>query len=268
MSINPIAAALLGVSLHLRCWRRGVRSLEQEHGPSDPAEPGVAGHLVHHREEPSVLVPDPEADGLEELHPALSVRDGLLDPRVAQPHPPELVAPGIPEQVAQQALEHLDGGGGRGRVGGEVRGGARAGAPRRREAPIEVLGDRELGAERVPAARARDGGRAVCVGAAGGGGDEGREGGEFGGRRGRGCRRWPPIGGRPGVRGSRVRGAGNEVGGGGGGAGAEDVGGALEGGGGPGGGDLLHEILHLVLHHRGRRRRRSKRGCGGEGVGA
>ena len=132
--------------------------LEQEHGPPDPAEPRIAGHIVHHREELPSLFPDPEPNGLQELHPALPVRHSLLDPRVAQPHPPKLVAAGLLKQVAQQALEHLHGGRGRGRVGGEVRGGAYAGAPRRREAPVEVLGYRQLGPERIPAARARDGG--------------------------------------------------------------------------------------------------------------
>lgn len=106
--------------------------LEQEEGPPDTVEPGVAGHFVHHGEGLPALIPDPEPDGLQELRAAFSVRHGLLDPRVAQPHPPELVVAGLPEQVAQQAFDHFNGSGRRGWVGSEVRGGARAGAPRGR----------------------------------------------------------------------------------------------------------------------------------------
>ena len=158
--------------------------LEQDDGPPDPIEPRVPGHFVHHGEGFSALISDPEPDGLQELHPAFPVRHGLFDPRVAQPHPPELVVLGLPQQVAQQAFDHLHGGRGRGRVGGEVRGGARAGAPCRREAAVEMLGDGDLGRERVSAAGASDdgGGRgAVRIWTAGGGGDEGREGGGIGG---------------------------------------------------------------------------------------
>jgi hypothetical protein len=130
--IRHIAATLLGLSLHLPWSRRGVCPLEQEEGPPDTVEPGVAGHFVHHGEGLPALIPDPEPDGLQELRAAFSVRHGLLDPRVAQPHPPELVVAGLPEQVAQQAFDHFNGSGRRGWVGSEVRGGARAGAPRGR----------------------------------------------------------------------------------------------------------------------------------------
>ena len=234
--------------------------LKQENSPPDPAKPRVVGRLVHHREELPALIPDREPHRLEEVQPALPVRDGLLDPRVPEPDPPELVVPGLLEQVPEQLLRHLHGG--RGRVAREVRGRARAGAASRREAAVEVLGDGVLGGEGVAAVGARDGVAAVRIWAAGGGGgDERGEGGEIGGAG------WARglllLGGRSAGIGVRVGGAGGG-GGGGGGGGAEDVGGALEGWGG-GGGDLLHEILHLVLHHGGRRRRVVGGGGGGGG---
>lgn len=159
-------------------------SLEQEDGPPNPIEPGLAGNFLHHGEGLPALIPNREPDSLQELHPAFPVRYSLLNPRIAQSHPPEFVVAGLPEKVPQQAFDHVYGGRGRRRVGGEVRDGARAGAPRRSETAVEVLGDGELGRERVSAAGARDGGGgrdAVRVGAAGGGGggDEGRERGEI-----------------------------------------------------------------------------------------
>jgi hypothetical protein len=69
---------------------------------------------------------------------------------------------------------------------------ARAGAPCRREAAVEVLGDGDLGRERISAAGASDGGGgrgAVRIWTTGGG-DEGREGGEIGAALVESCRRW------------------------------------------------------------------------------
>ena len=81
--------------------------LEQEDGPPDPVELRLAWHLVHHGEGLPALIPDREADGLQELHPTIPVRQGLLDPRVAQSHLPELIVAGLPKQIAQQAFDHL-----------------------------------------------------------------------------------------------------------------------------------------------------------------
>jgi hypothetical protein len=120
-----------------------VCPLEQEDDPPDPIEPCVPGHFVHHGEGFSALISDPEPDGLQERHPAFPVRHRLFDPRVAQPHPPELVVLGLPQQVAQQAFDHLHGGRGRGRVGGEVRGSARG-------RPLPTRGSRRGARRRRP----------------------------------------------------------------------------------------------------------------------
>jgi len=109
LSISPIAAALLGVSLHLSTTTSGVSSRSR-------ARPSCSRWASRRQLAPRpwwwrapCSCPRPGTRRPQGAPPRPPVHHGLFDPRVAQPHPPKLVAAGLLKQVAQQALEHLHG---------------------------------------------------------------------------------------------------------------------------------------------------------------